>query len=87
MYNTCWPAELNATNEAECIDESHPYSRYWFEGVGVSKSPAGAQEIAAAQVQQKADAQHVELRRGGGDDAVILTESLCATYGLDCGRW
>ncbi len=87
LFNSCWPAELNASNEAGCIDESNPYSRYWFEGIGINKSAEEAQELAAAQVRQKAYEKQIDLRRGGGGDAVILTEALCSDYGLDCGRW
>ncbi len=87
LFNSCWPTALDASNEAQCIDENNPYSHHWFEGVGISKSAAEAQELAAAQVQQKANEKHVDLRRGGGGDAVILNESLCSTYGLVCGRW
>lgn len=87
LYNSCWPTELNESNEAQCVDESNPYSHFWFEGIGISKSPEEAGALASAQVNQKAYEKHVDLRRGGGDDPVILTESLCSSYGLECSRW
>lgn len=87
IFNSCWPTPLSQDNEATCGDLNSPYTNVLFEGIGVSKNPDTAYTLAADNAQQKAEAQHVDVRRGGGGDPAILTEGLCSQYGLSCARW
>lgn len=87
LYNTCWPTPLTEANEAQCGDPNHAYSQALFSGVGISRNPDTAQALASDDAHQKATANHVEPKRGGGDGATVLTEALCAQYALSCGRW
>ena len=87
IVNSCWPTVLTIENEAACSDLTSPYYDFLFTGIGIAKTIEAAQTQAADLANQKAQAQHVDPRRGGGDPAILLTETLCTQNGLSCARW
>lgn len=87
VYNRCWPTKITESNASECEDHSHSLSNFMLYGIGVSKNSATAISLAEKDAQQKADAAHIDVRRGGSDDPTPLTEALCRQYSLSCGRW
>lgn len=81
--NTCWPAEFTIENEAECSGPDRE-----FVGVGLGKTEDAAYINSDNRIQQSAAAAKAVLRKGGPLlEATPLSESLCAQYGLSCGRY
>jgi hypothetical protein len=80
--NKCFPEPFTEANEAQCMG-----GEVEFTEIGIAKTEQTASNKADGKLAQKAAAARVELRRGAGVDAGLLTEAACSQYGLSCGRW